>query len=103
MYGKQGTPQGNAPEPASASQFDRQVFQLRLAYWGRRIDHQVFGGGGLGERNHVAQRFATGKNHDDAIQSQSNAAVRRRTVLQGFKEESEALLRFFRRHAQGLE
>ncbi len=46
------------------------------------------------------QAVGAGKDHHNAIQSQRNATVRGRAVLQRFQEKSKAGPRFFFSHTQ---
>ena len=79
---------GSAPTRYSAglrcSSF--QVLGLHLA---RAAVHQARGGGGLGEGDGVADVVAPGHEHDDAVEAQPDAAVRRRGVAVGLEQEAE--------------
>jgi hypothetical protein len=48
---------------------DTQVFQLSVAHRRRRVDHQVYGAGGFGEGNYLAQALGSGDDHHDAIEA----------------------------------
>ena len=61
---------------------------------GGRVGHEVDGLGGLWEGNHFAQAGRAGQQHDDAIEAEGDAAVRRRAVLERVEEEAEALAGF---------
>src|SRR5579864_7875742 len=93
---------GIAPPP-SFLQRNPQLPQLALAHRRWRIAHKIDRAGRLGERNYFAQALCSGENHDNAIQSQRDASMRRRAVLQCFQEKTEAGLGFFIAHAERLE
>ena len=57
----------------------------------------------LGERDDVADRAALRHEHDEAIETESDAAVRRCAVLEGVHHEAELLTRLFLREPDGLE
>src|SRR5262245_61311260 len=80
-----------------------QFLHLLLSRMARSIDHQINGLRRLRERDHLAQALCSSENHHDAIESQRNAAVRRRPVLQRIEEESKPLLRFGVAHTQRAE
>ena len=88
---------------ALGSDGDPQVAQLRVADWGGGVDHQIDRAGGFGEGNDFAQAFGSGDDHDDAVEAEGDAAVRRRAVFEGFEEKSEAGLGLFFVHAEGAE
>ena len=50
--------------------------------------------GGLRERDHFPNRRLAGQEGHDTIEPQSDAAVRRRPVLERLEEEAESRLRF---------
>jgi hypothetical protein len=66
-----------------------ELFQLLLGYRGGGVGHQVDGFGGFGEGNDFAQAGRAGKQHDDAVEAQRDAAVRRRAVFERVQEEAE--------------
>ena len=70
---------------------------------GGGVDHEVDGAGGLGEGDDLAQAGGAGQDHDDAVEAEGDAAVRRRAVLQGVEEEAETFVGLFVRHAERAE
>ena len=73
----------------------------RRLRWG--FGHQVLGGGGFGEGDDFADRFFAGEEHDDAVDAERDAAVRRRAVGQRVEEEAEAAARLFFAEAERFE
>src|SRR5690606_8201688 len=63
----------------------------------RRVRHQIGRFGGFGKRDDFADRFSFTKDHRQAIHAPSNAAVRRRAVLESLDEETELLPRLVAR------
>src|SRR6185436_11012017 len=54
-----------------------------------RAAHGVHGTSCLWKRDDVANRLLTGQNHDQAIQAERDASMRRRSVLQRLEKEPE--------------
>src|SRR5580698_8957021 len=79
-----------------------QLFQLRVAHWRGCVDHQIHGPGGLGEWNHFPQTVGSGQDHHDAVETESNPAMRRRAVLQRLQKESETRAGFIFCHPQRM-
>ena len=77
--------------------------QLRVRDRRRRTGHQALRGGGLGERDDVADRFGAGHQRGDAVDAEGDAAVRRRAVLQRVEQEAELGFGLFRADAEQLE
>ena len=71
------------------AQADVQLAQLLLVDRARRVGEQVLGALRLRERDHVAQRLGPGHQHDEAVEADGDAAVRRRAVLQRVEQEAE--------------
>src|SRR5438445_2757925 len=71
---------------------DPELLDLPQGHLSRRSGHQVDAAGGLRERDHVADRGTAGQEGDDSIDSQGDAAVRRRAQAQGRKQEAELRL-----------
>ena len=80
-----------------------QLSQLVLRYGRRRVGHQVDGLCALREGNHLAQAGRSGQQHHNAIQTQRDAAMRRRAVLQRVQEEAEARARLVVADAERVE
>ena len=59
-----------------------------------RIGHLIGRGGRFGEGDHLTNRRFSGEQRTDAIQTQCDATVGRRAVLQRLEEEPEAKLGF---------
>ena len=70
---------------------------------GRRVRHHVRSALRLGERDDVADRAALRHEHDEAVETESDTAVRWRAVLEGVHHEAELLTRLFLREPDGLE
>src|SRR5690606_3034552 len=77
--------------------------QLLRVHRRRRLGHDAGGGPGFREGNHVADRFATGHQHDHAIQPERQATVRRRAELECIEQEAEFLVGFLVADAERLE
>src|SRR6185295_5491549 len=75
------------------AQPDVQLAQLLLVDRARRVREQVLRTLRLRERDDVAQRFGAGHQHDEAVEADRDAAVRRRAVLQRVEQEAELRLR----------
>jgi hypothetical protein len=69
----------------------------------REGGHQALRAGGLGEGDHVADRFGAGHQRRDAVDAEGDAAVRRRAVAQRFEQEAELAFRLFRADAEQVE
>ena len=70
-----------------------QLPQLLLIDRRGRVRHQVHGGGGLRERDDLADRALVRQQRDDPVEAERDAAVRRRAVLERLEEEPESQLR----------
>src|SRR5260370_15346254 len=79
---------------------DPQLIELFFVDAGRRIGHQILGGGGLSEGDDLADGFFTGEEHDDAVDAERDAAVRRRAVSERVEEEAEAAAKLFLAQAE---
>src|SRR5258706_11183386 len=75
---------------------DMQLAQLLLVDRRRSMGEQVLRALRLGKGDHVADRLGAGHHGDDAIETEGDASVRRRAVLQRLEQESELLLGFLR-------
>ena len=67
--------------------------QLFLVDGRGRVRHQVHRGGGLRERDHLANRALVAEKRRDTVEAERDAAMRRRAVLERLEEEAEAELR----------
>ncbi len=76
-----------------------QVAKLEVGDGSGGVDHEVDGLGGLGEGDDFAEAGGAGEDHDDAVEAQGDAAVGWGAVFEGVQEKTEALVRFFLRHA----
>ena len=76
------------------AQADVQLAQLLLVDRPGRVGEQVLRPLRLRERDHVAQRLGAGHQHDEAVEADRDAAVRRRAVLQRVEQEAELRARF---------
>src|SRR5258708_20358242 len=81
------------PSALRLAQADVQLAQLILVHGRRSVREQVLRALRLGEGDDVADGFGAGHHGDDAVQSEGDAAVRRRAVLQRLQEEAAFLLR----------
>src|SRR5687767_6059488 len=96
-----GGPAPERPSAAAASvQFQMQFPELLRADRRRRAGHQIHGLRGFRKRNHVADRGLRAENRHNPIETDRDAPVRRRAVLEGVEEETEAHLRLFVRDLQ---
>src|SRR5258707_414871 len=75
---------------------DMQLAQLLLFDRRRSMGEQVLRALRLGKGDHVADRLGAGHHGDDAIETEGDASVRRRAVLQRLEQESELLPGFLR-------
>ena len=66
-----------------------QLLELLRVDRRRRAGHQVDGGGGLRERDHLADRRLARQERHHAVEAERDAAVRRRAVFERFEEEAE--------------
>jgi hypothetical protein len=80
---------------ASRRDADVEFSELLLGYCGGGVGHEVDGFGGFGEGDDFAQAGCAGEQHDDAIEAESDAAVRGRSVFERVEEEAETLARIF--------
>ena len=74
----------------STIRFDSQLAQLLGVDLTRCAGHQVGCPLRLGKSNAIADIGHPSKQHDQAVQSQGDSAVRRRAVLQRIEQESES-------------
>ena len=75
---------------------------MELVDFGRGFGHQVLGFGGFGEGDYFANGFFAGEKHDDAVEAEGDAAVRRCAVGQRVKEEAEAAAQLFFAESRAL-
>ena len=68
-----------------------------------RIDHQILRGSCFGKRHYVTDVFRWHQYHHRAFDARSDAAMRRRAVSQGVKEETKARPRRLFSHAERFE
>ena len=80
-----------------------QFFQLLIGHRGRGVGHKVDGFGGFREGDDFAQAGGAGEEHHDAVEAESDAAVRRGAVFERVEEEAEAGAGFLVADAEGLE
>ncbi len=80
-----------------------QFSELLFADGRRRRAHQIDRLGRLGEGDHLTDRLLAGQKHDDPVQSQRDAAMRRSAVAECLQQEAESLFRFLTLDAQGIE
>ena len=71
---------------------DVQLLELPGVDGARGAGHEVGALGGLGEGDAVADVGQPGVEHDQPVEPQRDAAVRRRAVAQGAEQEAELLL-----------
>src|SRR4051812_41177100 len=86
-----------------ALELDSQLAELLLRNGRRRFAHQVRSFRGLREGNHVADGSLARQQHDEAIQSESDASVRRGSVFQCIEQEAEPPACLFVTEAEGVE
>src|SRR5439155_10660291 len=75
-------------------ELDAQLLELLWDHLRGRLGHQALGLLGFGEGDDVADGVGTAEQHDQAIQAESDAAVRRGAVLKGVQQKAEFGLRF---------
>src|SRR3989344_1552364 len=68
-----------------------QIAQCLVVHRARRLGHDIRSALGFREGNDFANRLRAGHQHDQAIQAESQTAVRRRTELQRIEQEAELL------------
>ena len=73
------------------AQIEAEIAQLQRIDRRGRVHHQIRPGGRFREGDHVADRLFSGEQHDDPIQSQPDAAMRRRAIFECFHQETETL------------
>src|ERR1700738_1847815 len=73
---------------------DVKLLQLSIVHFRRRSGHRVRPLLGLGEWNHVPQRFAAGEKHRQSVHPDRDPAVRRSAVLESVEQEAELQPRF---------
>src|SRR5437763_5285673 len=78
------------------AQGDTQLPQLTLRHRRRRVAHQVCSPRGLGEWDYVADGGFACQDHHQAIETESDSAVRRSAVFQRIQEKAETAVRFLR-------
>ena len=81
---------------------DSQFLQLSFTHRSGRVHHEIDRARSLWEWDDFAQAFRTGQNHHNAIQSERDATMRRRSIFQRLQKESETRARLFIAHAQRL-
>src|SRR5436190_20910258 len=77
--------------------------KLALAHGGRGAGHQVYRRRGLREGDHFANRVLVREDRTQPVEPERDAAVRRRTVLERFEEETEAQLLFLGADVEQIE
>ena len=77
------------------AQADMQLAQLFLVHGTRRLGQEALRTLGLGEGDHVADALRTGEQHGDAIHTESDTTVRRRTEAQCGEQEAKLFLGLF--------
>src|SRR5438128_1465949 len=75
-------------------ELDAQLLELLWIHRRGRVGHETLSFLGLRERDHVADGVGTAEQHDQAIQAERDAAVRRGAVLKGVQQKAEFGLRF---------
>jgi len=70
---------------------DVQLFELFLADWAGRTQHQILVALGLGKCDDVADVLGAGEHHHDAIDAWSDAAMGRHAVLERIQQVTEPL------------
>src|SRR5699024_9877410 len=75
-------------------QIDVQFLKLFLRHCRRCVHHQVACACRFRERDDVSDIICACKEHDETIETVGDAAMRRCTVCECFKEESELLVSF---------
>ena len=78
-------------------------FELLVCYRRRSLGQRINGALGLREGDNIADGIQMEHKHDEAVEAQGNACMRRSTVLECIQEESELLLCFFLGNADGFE
>ena len=82
---------------------DVHLAQLLLADLGGRVGQRIRRRLRLRERDDVADAVRAGHVHDQAIETERDATMRRRAELQRVEQEAELELRFFGADAQQFE
>lgn len=85
------------------AQTDVEFAQLLFFDRGRSLREQTLGALGLREGDDVTDRIGAGHHRGDAVETEGDAAVRRRTELQGVEEEAELVAGFFLADLKGFE
>src|SRR6202022_3403698 len=80
-----------------------QFLELRLADLRRRIHQEIRRRLRLREGNDIADAVRAGHQHRQPIESEGNAAMRRRPELERIQQESELVARLLRRNTQQIE
>jgi hypothetical protein len=70
-------------------QLDPQFFELGRVNRRGRIGERALGFLRFGKGNHFTNGIGIAKEHDEPVQAERDAAVRRRAELKGFEEKSE--------------
>ena len=90
--GCQAAPARNGGERRGLSEPDAQLLELLGRDRPGRARHRVAARRRLGERDDVADGVGAGEQHDDAVEAEADAAVRRRPVLERLEEPAEGLV-----------
>ena len=85
------------------AQTDMQFAQLLFFNGSRGLREQTLGALRLRERNHVADRIGAAHHRGDAVEAEGDAAVGRRTELEGVEQEAKLLTGFFLANLEGFE
>src|SRR5438105_2147530 len=75
-------------------ELDAQLLELLWVHRRGRVGHETLSFLGLRERDHVADGVGPAQKHNQAIQAERDAAVRRGAVLKGVQQKAEFGLRF---------
>jgi hypothetical protein len=73
----------------------RKFLQLLGTHAGRRFGQRALRALRLGKRDDIANRIGATQQHDQPVEAERNAAVRRRAILQRFQQEAELRLSLF--------
>ena len=80
-----------------------QLTELFVVNFRRSIGHNVTSTLRLREGDYVTDGSALSHDHNQTVKTESQAAMRRRAVLEGIHHEAELGMCFFLREAQGFE
>ena len=78
------------------------IAQLTLVHRPRRLSHQAGAFHRLGEGDDIADAAASAEHSHHAVKAQSDAAMRRRAILEGFQHIAEAGLNHIRREFENV-